>query len=187
MLSDYLISEEEKTQRENEKEIDTSNVEDAIFIISEIQKMGLKFWDGFSIYIDNNKPDGFDWGIAFDVVARLRNGKNLSAREITFGKKVLDYIHLNPTLVEEIKSLSKLADKEIIEIKFIYDKLLLLAKEDWRRIIDVAGQTRIFNNLELANVKSVQTSIAKKEIVKEQALVSCYESLKKLKKFGIKI
>ena len=187
LLSDYLISEEEKTQRENEKEIDTSNVEDAIFIISEIQKMGLKFWDGFSIYIDNNKPDGFDWGIAFDVVARLRNGKNLSAREITFGKKVLDYIHLNPTLVEEIKSLSKLADKEIIEIKFIYDKLLLLAKEDWRRIIDVAGQTRIFNNLELANVKSVQTSIAKKEIVKEQALVSCYESLKKLKKFGIKI
>lgn len=187
LLSDYLISEEEKVQRENEKEIDTSNVEDAIFLISEIQKMGLKFWDGFSFYIENKKPDGFDWGIAFDVVNRLRNSKNLSAREISFCKKVLDYIQINPTLVEEIKSLSNFADKEIVEVKFIYDKLLLLSKDDWKRIIDVAGQTKIFNNLELANVKSVQTSISKKEIVKEQALVRCYESLKKLKKFGIKI
>lgn len=187
LLSDYLISEEEKIQRENEREIDTNNVEDAIFLISEIQKMGLKFWEGFSIYIDNNKPDGFDWGIAFDVVTRLRHSKNLSSREIAFGKKALDYIQINPTLVEEIKSLSKLANKEIVEVKFIYDKLLLLSKDDWKRIIDVAGQTKIFNNLELANVKSVQTSLSKKEIIKEQALIKCYESLKKLKKFGIKV
>lgn len=187
LLSDYLISEEEKIQRENEKEIDTSNVEDAIFLISEIQKMGLKFWDGFRHYVYNKKPEGFDWGIAFDLVNRLRNSNNLAPREITFGKKVLDFIQVNPTLVEEIKSLSMLADKEIVEVKFIYDKLLLISKDDWKRIIDVAGQTKIFNNLELANVKSVQTSLSKKEIVKEQTLIKCYESLKKLKKFGIKI
>jgi hypothetical protein len=83
--------------------------------------------------------------------------------------------------------LSKLADEETLEVKFIYDRLLLLSKDEWKRIIDVAGQTKIFNNLELANVKSVQTSLSKKEIVKVQPLVKCYESLKKLKKFGIKI
>jgi hypothetical protein len=59
-----------------------------------------------------------------------------------------------------------LADKEIVEVRFIYDKLLLLSKDDWKRIIDVAGQTKIFNNLELTNVKSVQTSLSKKEIIK---------------------
>lgn len=186
-LNSYLISEEEKIQRENEKEIDTNSVEDSVFIVSEIQKMGLKFWDGFRQYIDNNKPDGFDWSIAFDLVGRLSKNKNLTSREITFGKKVLDYIQTSPQLIDEVKALSKLEETEIVEVKFVYDKLLLVSKDDWKRIIDVANQTKIFNNLELSNVKSVQTSLAKKEKVKEQALIRAYESIKKLKKFGIKV
>jgi hypothetical protein len=187
VLGVYLISEDEKEQRENEKEIDTNNVEDAVFLISEIQKMGLKFWDGFKIYIANNKPDGFEYMLMFDLLKKLKEQKNMTSREMSFGKKVLDYIQTDLALVEEIKSLSKLEDQEIVEVKFIYDKLLLLSKDDWKRIIDVAGQTKIFNNLELANVKSVQASLSKKEIIKEQALIKCYESLKKLKKFGIKV
>ncbi len=186
-LNSYLISEEEKLQRENEKEIDTNSVEDSVFIVSEIQKMGLKFWDGFRQYIDNNKPDGFDWSIAFDLVGRLSKNKNLTSREITFGKKVLDYVQTSPQLMDDVKALSKLEETEIVEVKFIYDKLLLVSKDDWKRIIDVANQTKIFNNLELSNVKSVQTSLAKKEKVKEQALIRAYESIKKLKKFGIKV
>lgn len=186
-LNSYLISEEEKIQRENEKEIDTNSVEDSVFIVSEIQKMGLKFWDGFRLYIDKEKPDVFDWSIAFDLVNKLRNNKNLTTREITFGKKVIEYIDKNSSLINEIKALSKLDETEIVEIKFIYDKLLLLLKEDWKRIFDVASQTKIFNNLELANIKAVQTSLAKKEQIKEQALIKAYESIKKLKRFKIEI
>lgn len=184
-LSAYLISEEDKTQRENEKEIDTNGIEDSIFIISEIQKIGLKFWDGFRYYIDLNKPDGFDWSTAFDLIGKLRKNKNLTSREINFGKKALDYVQSSPQLIDEIKELSKLEETELIQVKFIYDKLLLVSKDDWKRIIDIATQTKIFNDLELSNVKSVQTSLAKKENVKEQALIRAYESLKKLKKFGI--
>ena len=187
ILNDYLISEEEKIQRENEKEIDINSVEDSVFIISEIQKMGLKFWDGFKNYIHQNEPDGFDWVIAFDLVSRLKKNNNLTAREITFGRKVLDYIEENPALIEKVKALSKLEDKEFIELKFIYDKLLLVSKDDWKRIIDIASQTKIFDNLELSNVKSVQTSLAKKEKVKEQALIKAYESIKKIRRFGIEI
>jgi len=187
VLNEYLISEEEKIQRENEKEIDTNNIEDSVFVISEIQKMGLKFWDGFRIYIDTNKLEDFDWSIAFDLVGKLSKNKNLTTREITFGKKVLDYIQENSALIDEVKALSKLEDKEIVEVKFIYDKLLLVSKDNWKRIIDVASQTKIFGNLELANVKAVQTALAKKEKIKEQALIRAYESLKTLKKFGIKI
>ena len=62
---------------------------------------------------------------------------------------------------------------------------MLLQKDDWKRIIDLASQTKIFDNLELANVKSVQTSLTKKENIKEQALIKAFQSLKKLKKFGI--
>ena len=78
-------------------------------------------------------------------------------------------------------------ETEIVEVKFIYDKLLLISKDDWKRIIDLANQTNIFSNLELSNVKSVQISLAKKEKVKEQALLRAYESIKKLKRFGIKV
>jgi hypothetical protein len=187
ILDGYLITDEEKSQRENEKEIDSNSVEDSVFVISEIQKMGLKFWDGFRFYIDKNKPDGFDWSAAFDLVSKLSKNKNLTSREITFGKKALDYIQASPQLVEDIKALSKLEETQFVEMKFIYDKLLLISKEDWKRIIDVANQTKIFNNLELLNVKSVQTSLTKKEKVKEQALVRCFDSLKKLKKFGINV
>lgn len=187
ILKDYLISEQEKEQRDNEKEINTNDVENSVFIISEIQKMGLKFWDGFKIYIDRNKPDGFEWSIAFDLVNTIRNNKNLSSREISYGKKVLEYLQTNPALLENVKSLSKIEASEIVEVKFIYDKLLLVSKDEWKRIIDVANQTKIFNNLELANIKAVQTSLAKKDNVKEQALIKAYESIKKLSKLGIKI
>lgn len=187
VLKEHLISQEEKEQRENEKEIDTNSVEDSVFIISEIQKMGLKFWDGFRIYSDTLKLADFDWSIAFDMVNKLKNSRNLTSREITFGKKALDYIQSNPTLLDEVKALSKIEETEIVEVKFIYDKLLLLSKEDWKRIVDVASQTKIFNNLELANIKSVQISLTKKENIKEQALIKAYESIKKLKKFGVKI
>src|SRR5690606_6744847 len=123
-LHDYLISEEEKIRRETEKEIDTDNIEDNIFLISEIQRMGLKFWDGFRTYIEQKKPDGFDYMMMFDLLKKLKENKNLTSREMTFGKKVMDLVQKTPTLVDEIKSLSKIEESEIIELKFIYDKLL---------------------------------------------------------------
>jgi hypothetical protein len=187
VLKNHLISEEEKAQRENEKEIDTNSVEDSVFIVSEIQKMGLKFWDGFRQYIDNKKPDGFNWSIAFDLVGRLSKNKNLTSREITFGKKVIDYIQTNPQLIDEVKTLSKLEDTEIVEVKFIYDKLLLVSKDDWKRIIDIATQTKIFSNIELSNIKFVYNSLSKRDNIKEQSLIKAFDSLRKLGKFGIKI
>ena len=185
ILNEYLVSEEEKTQRENEKENDINSIDDAVFLVSEIQKMGLKFWDGFKNYINQNKPDGFDWSLAFDLVSKLSQNKNLSSRDISFGKKVIDYIQTNSSLIDEIKALSKFEETEAIEIKFIYDKLKMLSKDEWKRIIDIAGQTNIFDFKELSNVKSVYTSLAKKEKIKEQALIKAYESIRKLKKFGI--
>lgn len=186
-LNSYLISEEEKLQRENEKEIDTNSVEEHIYNISEIKKLGNKFWDGFRIYLDKNKINQFDWSLAFDISSNLKRNKNLLPREINFGKKVLEYLNEYPHLIDEIKSLSKIEEQDSVEIKFIYDKLLMLSKNDWGRIIDIANQTNIFTNLELSNLKSIQISLTKKEKIKEQALISAYESLRKLKKYGITI
>lgn len=187
VLKGYLILEEEKIQREKEKELDTTTIEDTIFLISEIYKIGLKFWDGFKIYVENNKLNEFDFYNAFDLLQKLRNQTNLSSREINFGKKVLDFIQENPSLEEGIKSLSTLEEKEILEIKSMYDKLSLISKDKWKNIIDIASRNNIFDNLALDNIKSVQASLSKKEIMKEQALIKCYQSLQKLKKFQIEI
>jgi hypothetical protein len=187
VLKDYLISVQERDQRENEKEIVGNETENTIFLISRIQKMGLKFWDGFRTYVDKDKPDGFEFVMALDLRKKVLEQKNLTTQDLTFGKKVLDYVDSNPALIDKIKSLSKHEEREIVEIKFVYDRLLLLSKDEWKRMIDLANQTKIFDNLELANVKSVQIALSKKENVKEQSLIKTYESLKKLKKFGINI
>jgi len=142
----------------------------------------LKVWDTFIGDIQ-----GFDYMLAFDVAKKVKEHKNLTSRDIIFAQKVFKLIKDTPALHKKIQSLSKLKDEEVVEIKFIYDKLLLITKDEWKRIIDLASQTHVFDNLELANVKAVQNTLLKKEIVKEQALLSAYSSLKKLKKYKIEI
>ena len=185
LLESYLISEMERDEREKEKDVDTNDIESTIFVISEIYKLGLKFWDGFKIYLDRNKSE--DYMTAFELHEKLKKGKNLLPKDISFGKRTLALIQENPPIVDEIKSLSKLEETITIEIKPIYDKLLLWKKDDWDKWISLADQTKILNNIELANVKSVRISLTKRELIKEQALLKAYESLKKLKKFGLKI
>src|SRR5690554_275037 len=188
ILNDYLISEEEKIQRENEKETDNSTEEDRIFVISEIYNYGLNFWDGFSIYLSKNDLDGFNYHSVQELFNNLKKGKNLLQRDVSVGKKTILFLKENPLLFDEFKSFSVLPKLDKSEnIKMIYDKLLLFTKDDWNRYIDLANQTNIFDNLELANVKSIQTTLSKKEVVKEQALLKAYESLKKLKRCSIRI
>ena len=69
----------------------------------------------------------------------------------------------------------------------MFDRLKLLSKDDWKRIIDLANQTQIFTIPELGNVKSIQSAITKNEQIKEQSLIKAFESLLKLKRFGMRI
>ena len=186
-LEPYLISVEEKVQRENEKEINNNDVENTIFYIDKIQKMGVKFWDGYRIYLGKNTENTKDFHSAYDIYIKLKEGKNLAERDINFGMKIINYISENSFLEEDVRSLSNIEEAEIIGAKFIYDKLLLVSKEEWKRIIDLACQTKIFDDKELANVKYVQNTLLKNEKVKEQSLAKVYDSLKKLNRFGIKI
>jgi hypothetical protein len=188
ILKDKLISEEERDLREKEKDIANNPAEDYIFKVSEIYKMGLKFWDGFKTYIDkNNLQDKFAYMSAFDICKKMQNKKNFELKDLSFGTRVLEYIAENPEIIDESKTLSKLEAPKMPDIKEIYDRLQLISKELWEKALAIADQTKIFNNIELANVKSVRTSLSKKELIKEQALLHAYESFKKLGKFGIRI
>lgn len=187
LLDDYLISEDEKEQRESEKELNMNNVEDTLFVISEIHSLGAKFWDGLKKFLIHNEVAELDKLIIHDIYSRINNGTNLAPREIAHGKKVLDFINEDPEIIDEIKGFSDVPESVSPNIKFIYDRLSLLSKDEWNRYLDLGGQTKIFDNLELANIKTVYNTMLKNELVKEQALLKSYNSLLKLKKFGVKI
>ncbi len=89
-------------------------------------------------------------------------------------------------VINSIKSLSNEIEVEVIDVKAIYDRLKLISKNDWSKIFDFGEQTKIFDNLELMNLKSVQKSISKSETVKEVNIVNALKSIKKLTKFGLK-
>ncbi|MCW4452459.1 AIPR family protein [Kaistella sp. BT6-1-3] len=186
-VSEYLISPSERDERENEKEIDTNDEEDRLFVISEIHKFGLNFWDGLVIYLNSNYLEGFNRNSVEEVFKNLQKNKNLLPRDITIGRKTIRLLSENPNFLEEIKALSRLQEKEHVEIKFMFDRLKLVSKDDWKKITDLADQTKIFTIPELGNVKSIQSAIARNEKIKEQSLIKTYESLLKLKRFGIKI
>ncbi|KMQ59403.1 hypothetical protein ACM46_20050 [Chryseobacterium angstadtii] len=187
IVADYLISPEEKENRENEKEADTNDEENRLFIVSEIHKFGLKFWDGLFIYLGSNSLDGFIRNSVEEVLKNIQRNKNLLPRDITVGRKVIQFLSENPSFYEEMKSLSKFENQESVEIKFMFDRLRLLSKDDWKKIIDLANQTNIFTIPELSNIKSIQSTLVKNDQIKEQSLMKAYESIRKLKRFGINI
>ena len=79
----------------------------------------------------------------------------------------LSHFFSSTNLFDEIKALSTLEEKETIEIKFMFDKLKLISKEDWNKMIELAKQTNVFTNIELGNVKSIQLALSRNEDIKE--------------------
>lgn len=169
------------------KSVAENQVDDTLLAISEIKKKGLKFWDGLKIYVDTTPVDKLTYHSVFDVLKRIKDNKDFTSINIETGKRALSFIEENQSLYEEIRNLSKLEDVEGHDIKEMYDRIKALSKDDWMKIIDLGGQTKTFSNLELSNIKAVQTAIIKKENPKEQALYQTFLSIKKLNKFGVKI
>lgn len=186
VLGEYLISEEEAILRTKEKEVDENDTENNLFVISEIKKNGIQFWDGLKKYVDKNPVDGLDFYELFNLVKKIKENKNLNSKDCHVGKKGLEFIANNPDKISDIKNFSDLKENEIIEIKPIYDRLKLISSEEWKKVIALGEQTKVFEYKELSNVKYTSSKLLKKEPVKEKALLKCFDSLKKVKKFGIK-
>ncbi|MGE8376695.1 MAG: AIPR family protein [Sphingobacterium sp.] len=187
LLNGEFVTAEDRDLRETENETVDQNHEDTVFNVSNIRKLGVKFWDGLRIKAGQNSNEDLDYSLIFDISKKLKENKNLTEREIKYGLRIVDLFDVTIDDYEQIKSLSKLEDSTLLEVKPIYDKLNQLVKADWDRIIDLADQTRIFDGLELGNIKSISKAILRKEKIKEQSIIKAYDSIKKLSKFGIKI
>lgn len=183
--SDFFITKEQVLAREIETEEIDNKSENNLMSINKILGFGNKFWDGvskWSMNIEEFKESSTD---IWEIASKIKRAKNLNSRDIAIGNKLLSHIEDNSIDVNSIKSLSNEIEVEVIDVKAIYDRLKLISKNDWSKIFDLGEQTKIFDNLELANLKSVQKSISKNETVKEVNIVNALKSLKKLAKFGV--
>jgi hypothetical protein len=183
--SEYFITKEQVLAREIETEEIDNKSENNLMSINKILGFGNKFWDGvskWSMNIEELKEFSTD---IWEIASKIKRAKNLNTRDIAIGNKLLSQIEDNNIDVDTIKSLSNEIEVEVIDVKAIYDRLKLISKNDWSKIFDLGEQTKIFDNLELANLKSVQKSLSKSETVKEVNVVNALKSIKKLAKFGL--
>lgn len=180
-----FIEKEIVINREIETEEIDNQSENNLMNITKILNFGNKFWDGFSKYASEIEELANISTDIWEISSKIKRAKNLNSRDVSLGIKYLDYIENNNIDIEYLKSLSKEEEIEVIDIKAAYDRLKLISKADWSKIFDVGNQTKIFDNLELANVKSVQKAISKNESIKENNLINTLKSIKKLSKFGI--
>ncbi|SNR58837.1 AIPR family protein [Lutibacter flavus] len=188
ILKEYLISSEEALARKKQKEVNVDDkIESNLYVISEIKKLGLKFWDGLKVYIKENPSKDIDYFRLLELIKKVKENRNLADRDISFGKKVLKFISNNEQFVTEIKNMSDLKEKEFVDIKAIYDRFKMADSETWKKALAIGEQTKIFSYQELSNIKYVQKCIMNNKQVREGSLLKCFESFKKVKKFGIKV
>jgi hypothetical protein len=186
IISSLLINKEEVFYRELENEIEESKSENNLMKITKILGYGNRFWDGLSKFsLSDVFLNSFSTDI-WEISNKVKKSKNLNSRDISIAMKVLRIIEENKIDLELIKELSNEIEKELTDIKAVYDRLKLIRKSDWSKIFDIGEQTKIFDNLELSNLKSVYRSISKNESIKEINIINALKSVKKLSKFGLK-
>lgn len=185
VIKSLLIEESEVSKREIETDILENKSENNLMDIVKIMSFGNRFWDGLSKYsLTDDLLNPFSTDI-WEISNKAKKAKNLNSRDISLGNKVLKIIEENKISIEIIKEMSNETEKEIIDIKAVYDRLKLISKNDWNKIFDIGEQTKIYDTLELSNLKSVFKSIIKDEIIKEINLIKALESVKKVSKFGL--
>ena len=184
--SEYFITKEQVLAREIETEEIDNKSENNLMSINKILGFGNKFWDGvskWSMNIEELKEFSTD---IWEIASKIKRAKNLNTRDIAIGNKLLSHIEENNIDVDTIKSLSNEIEVEVIDVKAIYDRLKLINKNDWTKIFDLGEQTKLFDHLELSNLKSVYKSISKNESIKEINIINALKSIKKTSKFGLK-
>lgn len=185
IISSFLITKEEVYFRELENEIDENISENNLMKITKILGYGNRFWDGLSKFsLSDLFLNSFSTDI-WEISNKIKRSKNLNSRDISIAIKVLRIIEDNKIDIESIKELSNEIEKEVTDVKAVYDRLKLIKKSEWSKIFDLGEQTKIFDNLELLNLKSVYRSISKNESIKEINILNALKSIKKLTKFGL--
>lgn len=191
-LNEYLITKQESLDRENEKEADENDGTDDLIIMSEISRLGVKFFDGLR-NIHSSHEELFskfkvDATGLISIVAQMKHNKPLNSGHFRSARRVFRLISDEPSIVEEALNNSKLENQEAVDFKGLHDRVKPFLIENWKRIEAFQNTKNIFDYKEYNNIKTVYSAVINpSKKVNQQSLLKAYESLQKLGRFGLKV
>jgi len=183
----YLITEEEYKSRYESKSDEVAETE-KYNTLEEITSLGLKFWDGLCLYmLRTDYLSQVEHNYVTGIRGKLKKNGNFTDSEIKRGGEIIAKLKELQIDFTDISSISKLSDNETLDPSVIYNRLKLVDKDTWKKVIDIGEQTGKLSFNEISVIKTVISKINKQENIDLKRLEIVNSSLDKIKKFGVNV
>lgn len=186
-LKPYLINENDSKLRYKQSDHDSEEIR-KYDNLKRITDLGIRFWDGLYMYnIRTNILSKYEDNMLSSIQRKMKFSGNYTENEILVGIRIIGKVTRLKINFEEISNLSKLDERESIDPSILYNRLLLIDDSKWRQILDLGEQTGSFSFKEISVIKTVRQKLKRKENIDLKRMKIVNDSLKRLKKFGIKV
>ena len=187
ILKPYIIDEKGYKQRYDQNEDDSAEIR-KYDNLKRISDLGIRFWDGlFKYNIRTNILSKYEDNMLSSIRRKMKFSGNFTENEISVGVRIIEKVEQLKVNFKDITILSEFDESESIDPSALYNRLLLIDDSKWRQIIDLGEQTGTLTFKELSVIKTVRQKLKRKENIDLKRMKIVDESLKKLKKFGIKV
>jgi hypothetical protein len=186
-LKPYLIDEKNHKLRYEQSDDDSEEII-KYDSLKRISGLGIRFWDGLYKYnISTDILSKYEDNMLSSIRRKIKSSGNFTDIEILVGIRILDKIDELKINFEEISSLSKLDKTVAIDPAKLYNRLLSIDESKWKQILDLGEQTGLFSFKDMSVIKTVRSKLKRRENIDLRRMKIVNDSLKKLKKFGIKV
>lgn len=189
-IAPFLTTEMERRARSAQADADSDKAR-THSRLQRITDMGTRFWNGLSIHaIRNDLFTVHQRGYIMNIANKLlRNGTDLTARDVEKGNAILDEFETMGLNVEDIRALSTHEEKRLIDPEQIMQRFIAVPDNEWQRILDLGEQTKRLTYRETQAIKEVRLYLKSKskEIFPVNKLMVVEGAVNKLKSFGVKI
>ena len=187
IIDKYKISDEQYKLRYESKSDEVAEAK-KYNTLEDITSLGLKFWDGLCLYMLNTDClTQVEQNYVSGIRGKLKKNGNFTDAEIKRGGEIIEKLKELQIVFSDINSMSKLSDNETIDPSVIYNRLKLIDKNTWKKVIDIGEQTGKLSFNEISVIKTVITKIKKQENIDLRRLEIVNNSLDKIKKFGVNV
>ncbi len=187
IIKKYLITEETFKARYESKSDEVAEAE-KYNTFEEITSLGLKFWDGLCMYIlRTDCLTQVEQNYVSGIRGKLKKNGNLTDSEINRGGAIITKLKELQIDFADISSISKLAEDETLDPSVVYNRLKLVDKDTWKKVIDIGEQTGKLSFNEISVIKTVISKVNKQENIDLKRLEIVNSSLDKIKKFGVNV
>lgn len=187
IVKKYLITEEAFKARYESKSDEVAETE-KYNTFEEITSLGLKFWDGLCLYmLRTDYLTQVEQNYVSGIRGKLKKNGNLTDSEIKRGGAIITKLKEFQIDFTDISSISKLTENETLDPSVVYNRLKLIDKSTWKKVIDIGEQTGKLSFNEISVIKTVISKVNKQENIDLKRLEIVNNSLDKIKKFGVNV